>query len=59
MYFFYFAVQDFLEKAKKEFEEQWSKNPKVSRMREQIKYNDKLTSLSRLYVLFGIKYIQF
>ena len=24
-------VQDYLEKAKKEFEEQWSKNPKVSR----------------------------
>ena len=31
IFFFIFSVQDFLEKAKKEFEEQWSKNPKVSR----------------------------
>ena len=28
-FFFLFAVQDFLDKAKKEFEEQWSKNIKV------------------------------
>ena len=28
--FFSFSVQDFLDKAKKEFEENWSKNPKVS-----------------------------
>lgn len=27
---FFFSVQDFLEKARKEFEEKWAKNPKVS-----------------------------
>ena len=26
----FISVQDFLEKAKKDFEEKWSKNPKVS-----------------------------
>ncbi len=32
VFFFFcsFSVQDFLDKAKKEFEENWSKNPKVS-----------------------------
>lgn len=29
LFFFLFAVQDFLDKAKKDFEEQWSKNAKV------------------------------
>ena len=30
-FFFVFTVQDFLDKAKKEFEENWTRNPKVSR----------------------------
>ena len=29
-FYFCFSVQDFLDKAKKDFEENWSKNPKVS-----------------------------
>jgi hypothetical protein len=28
--FLFFSVQDFLDKAKKDFEEKWAKNPKVS-----------------------------
>ena len=28
--FFFFAVQDFLDKARKDFEEKWAKNPQVS-----------------------------
>jgi hypothetical protein len=28
--FFLFSVQDFLDKAKKDFEEKWAKNPQVS-----------------------------
>ena len=28
--FFFFSVQDFLDKAKKDFEEKWAKNPQVS-----------------------------
>jgi len=30
IFFFSFSVQDFLDKAKKDFEEKWAKNPKVS-----------------------------
>lgn len=30
VFFLFFSVQDFLEKSKKEFEENWSKNAKVS-----------------------------
>ena len=43
----FISVQDFLEKAKKDFEEKWSKNPKVSW------FNAKLGS-NQLLVL-GIK----
>ena len=43
IFFFIFSVQDFLEKAKKDFEEQWSKNAKVSKGFTGIKFTNSLT----------------
>ena len=43
LFFFLFAVQDFLDKAKKDFEEQWSKNAKVSIGFTGIKLTNSLT----------------
>ena len=40
-FFFLFAVQDFLDKAKKDFEEQWSKNAKVRKNKAKLIQSDK------------------
>ena len=52
-FFFLFAVQDFLDKAKKDFEEQWSKNAKVRKNKAKLIKIDKkaLTQITSFYTI--------
>ena len=52
-FFFLFAVQDFLDKAKKDFEEQWSKNAKVRKNKAKLIKSDKkaLTQITNFYTI--------
>ena len=49
--FFFISVQDFLDKAKKDFEEKWAKNPQVSQF-------DLIIDLFRFCLLFYISIIK-
>ena len=55
LFFFLFAVQDFLDKAKKDFEEQWSKNAKVRKQSKKKTTNPKLLTFVRFTFILILK----